>query len=67
MGPKGKGVKGKPSKQAKGRKKKEGEEEVEEENERAISPQPPGGGGTSILKVSGTCRWQGYDFCSHRY
>ena len=21
-----------------------------------------GGGGTSILKVSGTCRWQGYDF-----
>ena len=40
MGPKGKGVKGKPSKQAKGRKKKEGEEEVEEENERAISPQP---------------------------
>ena len=20
------------------------------------------GGGTSILKVSGTCRWQGYDF-----
>ena len=41
MGPKGKGVKGKPSKQAKGRKKKEGEEEEEEEeNERAISPQP---------------------------
>ena len=39
MGPKGKGVKWKPSKQAKGRKKKEGEEE-EEENERAISPQP---------------------------
>ena len=30
MGPKGKGVKGKPSKQANGRKKKEGEEEVEE-------------------------------------
>ena len=23
---------------------------------------PRGGGGTSILKVSGTCRWQGYDF-----
>ena len=23
---------------------------------------PGGGGGTSILKVSGTCRWQGYDF-----
>ena len=21
-----------------------------------------GGGGTSILKMSGTCRWQGYDF-----
>ena len=38
MGPKGKGIKGKPSKQAKGRKKKEGEEE--EESERAISPQP---------------------------
>ena len=28
---------------------------------------PGGGGGTSILKVSGTCRWQGYDFCSHWY
>ena len=23
---------------------------------------PGGGGGTSILKVSGTCRWTGYDF-----
>ena len=23
-----------------------------------------GGGGTSILKVSGTCRWQGYDFAN---
>ena len=22
----------------------------------------PGGGGTSILKVTGTCRWTGYDF-----
>ena len=25
-------------------------------------PARGGGGGTSILKVSGTCRWQGYDF-----
>ena len=37
MGPKGKGIKGKPSKQAKGRKRKEGDEG---ERERAISPQP---------------------------
>ena len=28
----------------------------------SYSPSRGGGGGTSILKVSGTCRWQGYDF-----
>ena len=27
-----------------------------------VSPSHAGGGGTSILKVSGTCRWTGYDF-----
>ena len=27
-----------------------------------VRPRGGGGGGTSILKVSGTCRWQGYDF-----
>ena len=27
-----------------------------------IASVPGGGGGTSILKVMGTCRWTGYDF-----
>ena len=36
MGPKGRGIKGKQSKQAKGRKRKEGVEE----RDRAIRPQP---------------------------
>ena len=27
-----------------------------------LRPQGGGGGGTSILKVTGTCRWTGYDF-----
>ena len=28
----------------------------------ALNTPGGGGGGTSILKVTGTCRWTGYDF-----
>ena len=28
---------------------------------------PRGRGHFHILKVTGTCRWTGYDFCGHHY